>query len=200
MTHPRRLLVATVIAGALVAGTTACTPDDRKPTPTATTTTAPTPSPTPTPTPTPTLDPVQEQIGEARAAYEHYNAVDNAVQQAGMAGWQDQVIPLVGGDYREVLVNYYTQASQQGLRQTGETAIASLTVTEHIPDPSGGGGEQVRMEACLDTSDSDIVNPEGASVTQPGFPDRLITAVLMQRQADGRWTVNAAETLQDRPC
>lgn len=194
MTHPRRLLVATVIAGALVAGATACTPDDPEPTPTPSATT-PSATPTPTASPTPTLDAQQQRIEDAKAAYLAYTAAVNQVMQtAGATGWMETVVaPYVSGDLRPRLVSYYGQVSAQQLRQTGETKVASLEATESVE-------QRVVLEACLDNSGIDVVDPSGKSVLLEGFPDRLITVETMRQQDDGRWTLVASETDQARPC
>ncbi|WP_298462087.1 hypothetical protein [uncultured Cellulomonas sp.] len=191
-------LVALLTAGAL----TACTPDTTPPTTTPTSTT--TPSQTPTPSPTPTVDPAeaakQANIDAAIAAYEaHIDAV-NRVGQAGMVGWETDVLPAIGSsDLREEIVSLYTQLSEQGVRQTGEREIASLTVTDYVEDPTGAGHEQVRLDVCLDNSGVDEVDAQGKSILLAGYPPRLITSVLMQRQVDF-WTISEMVTQEGQQC
>ena len=197
MTRARHLIATAVICAALVTTAAACTPEDPTPTPTATTST-PSSTPTPTPTPTPTLSEKDQNIADAKAAYETYVATRNAVEQAGMADWRAKILPLVGGDLRMQKINFYDQAAEQGLRQTGATTIASITVTDYAA--SDQGTDQVTLEVCNDNSSVDLVDPNGASVLQPGFPPRLISTVLMQHQSDGRWTVNTATADVDRTC
>lgn len=187
-----------IVAGA--AGCTGNTGEDPTPSPT----TSVTPTPTATPTPTPTEDPAeaakQQNIDDAKAAYENFIAVTNRVEANAMAGWQDEVMPLLGsGELRSERQSFYEQAATQGLRQVGDTKISSMTVTEYVPDPNGLNHEQVRLDVCLDNSETDVVNPAGESVLLEGFPARLVIAVLMQRQDDGRWTVNE-DTTTERTC
>jgi hypothetical protein len=200
MTHPRRLLIATMLVSALVASATACTPDDPQPTPTPTATS---PAPTPTTTPTPTPDAQQQLIDEAKATYERYIEDRNEVEQASMAGWEERILPYLGTpELAAERRSYYEQAIQQGLRQTGEQVIASLTVTNFASDPSGSGFEQITLEACLDNGGVDIVTPEGQSVLLPGYPTRLITEAVLQRQGNenATWALSSESTKEDRPC
>jgi type V secretory pathway adhesin AidA len=192
MTQPRNLIAAAILCAALVATTAACTPDDPTPSPTATTAT-PTPTPTPTPTRTPTVDARQQRIEDAKAAYVAYTAAVNDVMQNSGAGATEKIIaPYVSGDLRPRLVSYYQQVVDQGLRQTGATKIASLEVV------SDDG--TIVLDACLDNSGVDVVDPTGKSVLLPGFPSRLVTVETLRQQDDGRWTLVRSETDQARPC
>lgn len=178
-----------------------CTSGDPDPTPTPTVTSpSPTQSPDPTPTASPTLDTQQQHIEEAKASYTTYISVSSEVEQAGMTDWQSKVMPLVSGELRDIVQNFYEQASEQGLRQVGEPKIASMNVVEYVEDPTGAGFEQVRMEVCLDNSEVDVVDPAGNSVLLEGYPDRLLHDVLMQRQNSGRWTVTRNTTLEGQTC
>jgi len=197
MTRPRHLIAAAILCTALVATTAAaCTPDD--PTPSPTTSSTSTPTTTPTPTPTPTLSEKDQNIADAKAAYELYVATRNVVEQGGMTNWREQILPLVGGDLRAQKVSFYEQAVEQQLRQTGATTIAALTATGYTP--STVGNDQVTLEVCNDNSGVDLVDPSGKSVLQPGFPPRLTSIVVMQHQGGERWTVNSASADVDRPC
>lgn len=200
MTRPRHPIATAIVCAALVTTTAACTHNDPTPSP-ATTTATSTPTPTPTPTPTLTLSAEQQQIEDAKATYVDYVEAINTVAIAGMSDWMEKVVaPYLAGDEREKRVSYYTQASEQGLRQTGEMTVASLTVTEYTPNPAGDFHETLTFEVCLDNSAVDVVDPAGTSVLLEGFPDRLITVETMRRQEDGRWTLIASNTDQARPC
>ncbi|HZL80515.1 MAG TPA: hypothetical protein VFC06_01005, partial [Demequina sp.] len=180
------------VCAALVTTTAACTHNDPTPSP-ATTTATSTPTPTPTPTPTLTLSAEQQQIEDAKAAYKTYRSTTNEVEQAGMADWRERILPLVGGDMREKKVSFYEQAEQQGLRQTGEIAIAGMTVIASTD-------RTVTLEVCHDNTGADLVNPAGESVLLAGYASRLISTIEMFQQDDGRWTVNSGEADEERPC
>ena len=189
----RRILAAsiglTLATGLLAACTTGG--DDPTPSPTATKS-----SPTPTETETTPADPVeaakQANIDAAKARYTDYIATINAIATDGMTDGYNRILDFLGTpDMMNERASYYAQASEQGLRQTGEIKIASVTVTEYNGDPTvAGQTQQLRMDVCLDNSGVDIVRPDGTSALLPGYPPRLIQNVLMQTQQDGRWTVN----------
>lgn len=201
---------ALVAAGAIAACSSIFGPPLTSPnsTPTATVEPSPSsdPSAAPEPSPTPTVDPAQalqdQNTADAIAAFEAHIAAADRVGQAGMVGWETEVLSTIGsGELREETVSLYTQLIEQGVRQTGDTEISSIVVTDYVADPTGAGHEQVRLDACLDISKAEMVNSGGESVLLEGFPTRLITTVLMQHQGPGGyWTVNESVTDQERPC
>lgn len=199
----RRRSVTYVAAGAAVAAViltaaVACSGGGEpgstttSPTPTRSSTATPTSSPVPSPSETP--DATQLRIDDAKATYTEYTAAFNKAQQAGGGTWMEDVVaPFTSGDMRPRMVSYFEQFVAQGLRQTGASRIAALTAVEATE-------QTVVLEACLDNTDVDVVDPNGASVMLEGFPARLITVETLRVQADGRWTLVDSKTDQERQC
>ncbi len=171
----------------------ACTGgDDPDPTPTTPTPTETTPEPTPTET-TPE-DPAeaarQEAIDAAKERYTDFIATISKANQASGAGGYEALLPFLGTpELMQMYETVYAQWTEQGLRQTGDTKIASITVTDLQGDPTAGQILIADLEVCLDNTGVDIVNPAGESVTLEGYPDRILQDVQMQTQEDGRWTI-----------
>lgn len=189
----RRILAASIgltLATGLLA---ACTTGGDHPTPSPTTTKS---SPTPTETETTPADPVeaakQANIDAAKARYVEFVATTNTIDQAGGINGYEQVQDFLGTpEMMTERQSFYSQFAEKGLKQTGETKVASLTVTEYIGDPTvAGQTQQVRIDVCLDNGGVDVVRPDGTSALLPGYPTRLIQNVFMQTQQDGRWTIN----------
>lgn len=194
--------VLAVACGLLVAS---CSPSEvPTPTPTAVETTAsPTPTETPTPTPTLTPTPVDPQtvnIAAAKQTVLDYTAAINSVYANGYATWST-TLPVFWGtpEVTDLGSAYFQQAADDGRRSEGELGADSLTVLLYVEDPTGGGHEQVRLEYCSDNSGVQTFSADGA-VMPKGTPPRHIFEVLLQRQSDGRWTINEDIAHSDRIC
>lgn len=151
--------------------------------------------------PTPSLDAqnAAEAANKAAAisAYQHYFDVTQEVEQRpGMTGWEDEVLPLLGGDFLTYMTNFYTQAQEQGLRATAPEMLVSSTPVDYSSDPSGAGHEQVVLEVCIDATGSDLVLPDGSL---DSTSSRGISIVTMQHQ-NGQWTVDKSEDKEDETC
>ena len=151
--------------------------------------------------PTPSVDAqdAAKAANEAAAgdAYQHYFDVSEDVgQRPGMTGWEDEVVPLLSGDYLQYMVNFYTQAQGQGLRNTGPSVLVSSTPVDYVADPTGAGHEQVVLDVCIDGTKSGVVGSDGSSA---GFGIRGISAVTMQHQ-NGQWTVDKSEAKENETC
>jgi len=140
-----------------------------------------------------------ESANEAAAvvAYQHYFGVRQEVEQRpGMTGWEDEVVPLLGGDFLPFMVNFYTQAQTQGLRTTAPEVLVSTTPIDYLDDPSGAGHEQVFLDVCIDPAGSVTVYPDG-SPESTSF--RGVVAVTMQHQ-NGQWMVDKSEAKENETC
>jgi len=130
-------------------------------------------------------------------AYQHYFDVTQEVeQQPGMTGWEDEILPLVSGDYRQDLTNLYTQAQAQELRATGPSVLVSSNPVDYISDPTGAGHEQVVLDVCIDATGSNFVFPDG---TLESTSFRGVDTVTMQHQS-GQWMVDKSETKESETC
>lgn len=156
---------------------------------------------TSSPSQTPSVD-VQDaakKANEAAAvgAYQHYFEVRQEVEQRpGMSGWEDEVVPLLGGDLLPFMTNFYTQAQEKELRITAPAVLVSTTPVDYIEDPGGTGHEQVLLDACIDATGSITVYPDG-SPESTSF--RGVVTVTMQHQND-QWAVDESETKVDETC
>lgn len=189
----RRVWTAAVLLAVALAAA-GCTPGDPEPEPTTSASQAV--------TPTPTTDPAEAQEEAAvAAATTALTALMQAVDEFAQGGYVDlgPLNGLVGGDLRTTLPATYEQSQAKGARQTGSTVLEDITLVEFQPGPSGGGREQVVLEACADSTGKDVVLPDGSSTLDPSFPKRLTMTYTVQNN-DGHWTVDAVEPDAARPC
>ena len=174
------------VVSAVAGGAVGCSPGSPDETSTSSATTSA------TPTGTPTTDPAaaQEQafVDAATAALTALVATSDEIGQAGYADWAPMA-GLVGGDLRVRAQDLHEQRAASGSRQTGSTTIDDVTVAEYDAGPDGGGRERVVLDACVDTSDVDIVLADGTSRLDPDEPTRLVVRYTVQN-TDGHWTVD----------
>ncbi|WP_253876903.1 hypothetical protein [Promicromonospora umidemergens] len=170
--------------------------------------TDPPPSPTASPSPSPSVAPSEAAIAERAAAaekrYREYREITNRHRIEGTRAFHELFDErgLLGEpgvwDAVEADDDFW---ADQGLKQIGQTRIASVKVTGYDGDPlaDGIGGHRVKFAVCLDNSEVDIVREDGTSAVKKGQPRRTIVKVVMQGQEDGRWTANEFKTT-DKEC
>lgn len=195
---------AALLSVGMMAG---CSPEaDPEPSPSSSTTAEPTetvaePKETPTPTETATPPTVEEQhIAEAEQTIRDYYAAVNRVASGGFSAWTEELIGFWGHpDVSTMYGSAFQNASDAGMRADGLTIIDSITAMEYTPDPGGGGTEKVRMGFCEDNSGVTTFSSDGSALPK-GATDRFLWDVLMQHQADGRWTLNEMNPHPERSC
>ena len=96
----------------------------------------------------------------------------------------------------------YAQRHEDGWRLEGGTEIVSTEVVEYVPDPTGEGYEQVRVDVCGDVSSSRMVDGDGAELERADdVPDRYITQYLIAHQGPlDRWAIAELDAEVDRTC
>lgn|GEM_PF-1547970 len=193
MHRSRSTLVALGSALAVVA-LAGCGTSDPATTPTPTST-----STSPTPTPDPAEAAAQRDVDEANAALTEFVAQWSAVAQAGYVDGSP-LDGLLSGDLRGEMVDAFGDYAGAGIRNTGPFLLDGTTVVEQTPAPDGSTGAVVVLDACLDISQSDMVDASGTSVLDPDRATRYVVTYRTVQEADGRWTVNKSEPHTDRPC
>lgn len=178
-------------AGALLLtlALSACQSDD--PAPSVSESVAPSPSASPTDT-----DPAEagkeKNVADAKQRYREFLAISNKHSKEGTNAYEEYVRGGYLGDQAIMsqMDSYWDDYVEKKLKQTGDGRIVSMDVTEYEGDPLADTvlGHRVHMKVCIDTSEVDVLGPDGASVRQGGVPERMVRDVLMQGQLNV-WSV-----------
>lgn len=97
---------------------------------------------------------------------------------------------------------------KKGRRQTGDTAVAELTVQSvslDNSDPKSGKVPNVVVDVCWDVSKVDLLDKNGKSVVSPSRPDRGWTRYTVanyhwaDHPHDG-WRISSGRDLEQAPC
>ncbi len=96
----------------------------------------------------------------------------------------------------------------KGLRQTGDTRLAKLTMQSmnlDNSDPEGGKVPTAQVDVCWDVTEVDLVDENGKSVVVPSRPDRgwirfTVTNHQWNTDPNGGWRVMAGQDLERTPC
>jgi cytoskeletal protein RodZ len=184
-------LVAGVLIGFLVITQS---DDDVVPAPTPTTT-EPSPSATTSTTSQPP-SPEEAAIAAAEAVYGDYLRVSDEITTAGDGDVSALETVAIGEalTQAQVAAENYQLA---GIRRVGGVELAALTASgvTLTSDPP-----EVVLDACLDVSETDLIGPDGESVTSPDDPDRLAaTAFVREYPERGGWRV-ARIVAEGQPC
>lgn len=155
-------------------------------TPIAAPSTPPPVASSPAPTPTVSIPPKPEDVAaeQAQARYQDYLRVTRQVAQGGynnLAAYDAVAIdPHTGVLLRSAQQN-------KGLRSTGDAKVVSLTVQSVDLDPPGGY-PSVRLLACLDVSQVDVLDAAGKSVITPDRVDRFRSEAVIRNIPEGAFT------------
>lgn len=194
--------VATAVL--LLVAVTSCADDGNHPS--TNPSTSPSSSASPTANPRPPSD--SEVSSEAASVVlRKYNDVRNELRQdpSKPLALLNQVAISTQLAAQEQL---FKKERQQGLHQTGETAIAKLEVQSvnlDNSDPKAGKVPTVQIDVCLDVSKVDVVNKDGKSVTSPSRPDTgwirfSVSNYEWATNPDGGWRVASGQDLNRTPC
>ena len=182
--------VALVLSlSACQAGTEAAPESSTSPTPTV--------SPSSSGSPTPE-DPAKaakaKNIAEAEQRYLEFQNISSKHAKKGENPFWDLMSEgyIGSAELQESEQSYWEQFTELGLKETGHVSIDVVEATKYEGDPlkKDVTGQRVRMEVCIDSSDADVVRPDGTSTLQNGGPDRVLMKVTMQGQQGGLWSVN----------
>ncbi|WP_146197152.1 hypothetical protein [Serinibacter arcticus] len=186
-----------------------CSPQDEPGEPeTSETTTEATPTETetetteaPTPTETETPPTVEEQhVAEAEQTVRDYHRRADEVGAEGFATWTDKLYMYWGSpEISNAMGAAFQSSADDSKRTQGSTAIPSMSLIEYIPDPSGAGYEQIRLQYCADYSELSTLDSGGMPIART-TPSRFTWEVLMQHQQTGNWTINEAKALVEQSC
>lgn len=171
-----------IVAAAVLAVASGCTPSaEQTPTPTVppTTPTASSsatlsPRPTSTPTPTPTWDPLQ---AAAIKAVDDFTATTTKIAADPRSFTRDEMESLfaesIGGDMIEANVASFMEMRERGYRVVGSVEILEKLATEPVDD---GRGDEVHVTTCRDQRALSVVDENGAKVTEDRYkyPDYLL--------------------------
>jgi hypothetical protein len=179
------LVIAGLAVGVLITLPAVLGGDDEvvpTPLPTSAAPSPPTTSSTTSDPPTPE----EAAIVSAEAVYRDYLRVSDDVTTAG----DGEVAAFAAVAVGEALTQAQVAAENYrlaGIRRVGGVELASLTASavNLASDPP-----EVVLDACLDVSDTDLIGPDGESVTSPDDPERLaVTAFVREYPDRGGWLV-----------
>ena len=165
---------------------------------------SPSASPTPTISSSPSVSPTSEDpakaakeknIAEAKRRYVEFQNISSKYAKKGQSPFSQ----LMSGGYlgsseiQELEQSFWEQFADLGLKEVGNAGVKVVKVTKYEGDPlqKEVTGHRVHMRVCIDSSNYDVVRPDGSSALQEDSPDRVLMKVVMQGQMqDGIWSVN----------
>lgn len=190
--HHRRALGALVVV-ALAVLTAGCTTD---------------PGTTPTTDPrTSTAEPAEltpnPQLAAEREAIQRLKDFYAAADQLGHAGYDDSspITWFLAGDYTMAYLDEVGALRSQGAVQVGVPGRTNIKVVDHhvVEDPFYD--DQLTIEVCTDTTDADVLLPDGSSAVPPGRKGRFVATVTMWHETDrDTWVIASYLTDGGRSC
>ena len=136
--------------------------------------------------PATSLPPKPEDVAveRAKARYLDYLRV---IRQVAQGGYKDvEAYKAVAVD-PETGVLLLSARQNTGLRSTGDATVVSLSVRSVDLDPPGQYAS-VRLLACLDVSEVDVLDAAGKSVVAASRLDRLRSEAVVQNIPPGAFT------------
>jgi hypothetical protein len=165
-TKSRSAAVTLVLVAALAA--TGCTPE------------APRANEKPTPTSTPLFASDEEALAAAEEAYAAYLAVTDQIFADGGKN-PERLLDVATQDLFDAQLEGYEDAAASGWTGIGRTKLDTVSLQSYDPLSTT---DTVRIYACVDVSDVDVVDASGVSVVSPARPDRSPFEVALD--VDGR--------------
>jgi hypothetical protein len=189
------LLVLAVLASVVLVAVMVITRDDEAVPDPPPTTAAPSPSVSSSTTTEPAT-PEEAAIASAETVYREYLRVSDEITTAG----NGEVAALGTVAVGEALSQ--AQVAAQNYQLAGITRVGVVQLAALTPSTVNLGSDpaEVVLDACLDVSETDLIGPDGESVTNPGDPDRLAATAYVRDYPDrGGWLV-ARIVAEGQPC
>lgn len=150
-------LAAAGLAGVLVFGLSACSPE---------------PAPKPSPTPSASAEPIfasdEEALAAAVKAYEAYLAKVDALTADGGED-AESIREYVTASYADELIESLNALHESGNHTSGRSLVDRTSL---VKANETGGFAKVSMYACLDVSGIRVLSEEGKDVTPSDRPER----------------------------
>ncbi len=153
---------------------------------------APAPVPSVAPSRTPDASPpaaVQTPqdvaAAEATARYREYLQVGDEIGQNGYTSSAPYDAVTVDPERTNAELAFRAFAGNEGARQVGAVALASLEVTSVDLEVGPGSYPKVVLQACLDVSGVDIIDSTGKSLVTADRLDRSASTVTLHRYEPG---------------
>lgn len=154
----------------------------------------PTPAASPSPVPTPTTAaPIfaseEEALAAAETAYAAYQAaVDASLQNLDDGGLTAVASGIALSQAKESVATF----QREGKQLIGLTNVRTLRVVQTGGLLSGAGDPVMQIYGCIDTSSTDVVDPQGTSVVASDRRTSYPTVITLE-WSDDRLRVNAVE-------
>lgn len=126
--------------------------------------------------PAPEPSPVPSQyhpVTAAKAAFQNYMDVQNAVGQDYYRGWDTKVIPLLTGPYADNRRKISDKYGEGQYYQVGEDRVLYMNVTR-------SDEIEVVMDVCVASSGVRVIAPDGTPVYEGG-PEPYLNVVVVER-------------------
>lgn len=152
--------------------------------------------PAPEPSPTPTGFASEEEA--FAAAEETYRAYVDALNDVDLADPQtfEPVYALLAGEALDGSKKELTSLHSQGLVKSGPTKLAEFTAID-INEDEGS----VEVGVCLDVSEVDIQDAEGASIVPPERKDfQALDVTLASAAGDTDLVITSSAVRDDQSC
>lgn len=186
-----RIAAALLTAAAL---TTACGTDDATQPETPIGGSA---DPFPATTPEPD-DPAEQARQQASAAIEAYNAVENSLSR-NPSGDQSQIATVASGRGAELLASDIAGLASEGVRASGDIAIAEMTIVNVNVTADVA---EVEAKVCFDLTEARGLNAAGDDVTNPDRPEFVLGTYTVTNPSwpdSEAWRVSDTEQ-RNEPC
>jgi len=171
------LLALGCLALLVALGVGACTPS------------GPRSTPSPSPSETAPFKTDEEALAAAKAAYEKYRSVVDAVFRDGGIH-PERFNAVATGTAKKELLNSAARLHEDGQRLTGRTLVDRVRLQYYSPSEA-----EVAIYACQDISATDVVDSSGRSVVDSARQGRIPRQVQLVTSAnsllvalDGIWT------------
>jgi hypothetical protein len=195
---------ALATAALLLAAVSACTDDSGEATPTEGPSGAS--SPPPSSQPSPSTDSEIAADAVSQVVHDYFAAVDGLRQDPAGALSELKAV-ATGSELSAQQILIRTERSK-GLRQTGDTRLAKLTMQSMNLDNSDDEGGKVltaQVDVCWDVTDVDLIDENGKSVVVPSRPNRgwirfTVTNHHWTTDPNGGWRVMSGQDLERTPC
>ena len=151
-----------------------------------------TPSVEPAPEYTPGVD-ADADVAAAIATYEAYVAASNELVVADRDTW-DPVLELTTGRMREASESSFEDMNANGRELQGDAHIASASL-------AGTQEELIVLDACLDVSDTDVLDSSGESTLDPerASVSWLRVRLVAEDGQDNPWQIEHIAFREDGP-
>ncbi len=145
------------------------------------------------PTPDPSEAAIDERAADAEQRFREFLEIRDDYAKKGKDPFEDLLNNgyLGTAEVQKGEQSLWAQYTELGLKQVGSMRVTAVETTEYEGDPFDDEitGHRVHLQVCMDSSDYDVVRPDGSSAVEES-PSREVRRVVMQGQPTGLWSLS----------